>query len=228
MDGLGNDFVIFDNRKKITRLNKNEIIKIADRNFIGCDQLIFINKSNDFDAELDRTPTGRSSGQSGIRSIGLGLVATGTSTGERMVTGGAASTGLTVGRAEATRVTGAVAVTDGAAGVESDERSHTSAPRTATTTKTVNAALRLMISARRSFRVRPAVSSRKRGSTFMSSWGRHYTTASGRATSQFLVTARPTAWLTQDIGPPMRSVTEDSRERSPRPRTLGSQALRTR
>ena len=53
MDGLGNDFVIFDNRKKITRLNKSEIIKIADRNFIGCDQLIFINKSNDYDAELD-------------------------------------------------------------------------------------------------------------------------------------------------------------------------------
>ena len=53
MDGLGNDFVIFDNRKKITRLNKNEIVKIADRNFIGCDQLIFINKSNDYDAELD-------------------------------------------------------------------------------------------------------------------------------------------------------------------------------
>ena len=53
MDGLGNDFVIFDNRKKITQLNKNEIIKIADRNFIGCDQLIFINKSNDYDAELD-------------------------------------------------------------------------------------------------------------------------------------------------------------------------------
>ena len=53
MDGLGNDFVIFDNRKKITRLNKNEIVKIANRNFIGCDQLIFINKSNDYDAELD-------------------------------------------------------------------------------------------------------------------------------------------------------------------------------
>ena len=53
MDGLGNDFVIFDNRKKTTRLNKTEIIKIADRNFVGCDQLIFINKSNDYDAELD-------------------------------------------------------------------------------------------------------------------------------------------------------------------------------
>ena len=54
MDGLGNDFVIFDNRKKeVNHLNKDEIIKIADRNFIGCDQLIFINKSNDYDAELD-------------------------------------------------------------------------------------------------------------------------------------------------------------------------------
>ena len=53
MDGLGNDFVIFDNRKKATHLSKSEILKIADRNFIGCDQLIFINKSNDFDAELD-------------------------------------------------------------------------------------------------------------------------------------------------------------------------------
>ena len=53
MDGLGNDFVIFDNRKKVTQLNKSEIIKIADRNFIGCDQLIFINKSYDYDAELN-------------------------------------------------------------------------------------------------------------------------------------------------------------------------------
>ena len=53
MDGLGNDFVIFDNRKKATHLSKSEILKIADRNFIGCDQLIFINKSIDFDAELN-------------------------------------------------------------------------------------------------------------------------------------------------------------------------------
>ena len=53
MDGLGNDFVIFDNRKKITHLDKSEIVKIADRNFVGCDQLIFVNKSNDYDAELD-------------------------------------------------------------------------------------------------------------------------------------------------------------------------------
>ena len=53
MDGLGNDFVIFDNRKKVTQLDKSEIIKIADRNFIGCDQLIFINKRYDYDAELN-------------------------------------------------------------------------------------------------------------------------------------------------------------------------------
>ena len=53
MDGLGNDFVIFDNRKKVTHLDKSEIVKIADRNFIGCDQLIFINKSYDYDAELN-------------------------------------------------------------------------------------------------------------------------------------------------------------------------------
>ena len=63
MDGLGNDFVIFDNRKKITQLNKNEIIKIADRNFVGCDQIIFINKSKKYDAELDfyNSDGGRSS-----------------------------------------------------------------------------------------------------------------------------------------------------------------------
>ena len=42
MDGLGNDFVIIDNRQKITDLSKEQIIKICDRNFIGCDQLILI------------------------------------------------------------------------------------------------------------------------------------------------------------------------------------------
>ena len=53
MDGLGNDFVIFDNRQEVNLLNKSQIIKIANRKFIGCDQLIFINSSKDFDAELD-------------------------------------------------------------------------------------------------------------------------------------------------------------------------------
>ena len=42
MDGLGNDFVIIDNREKVTYLNKEQIIKICDRKFVGCDQLIII------------------------------------------------------------------------------------------------------------------------------------------------------------------------------------------
>jgi len=44
MDGLGNDFVIFDNRTNFISLSKNQIIKISDRNNIGCDQVILINK----------------------------------------------------------------------------------------------------------------------------------------------------------------------------------------
>jgi len=53
MDGLGNDFVIIDNRQKITNLNKEQIIKICDREFIGCDQLILIKKSEASDASLE-------------------------------------------------------------------------------------------------------------------------------------------------------------------------------
>ena len=52
MDGLGNDFVIIDNRKKITDLTKDQIIKICDRNFIGCDQLILIGVDKSADAYL--------------------------------------------------------------------------------------------------------------------------------------------------------------------------------
>ena len=44
MDGLGNDFIILDKRKKSISLTKEQIIKIADRNNIGCDQVIFIDK----------------------------------------------------------------------------------------------------------------------------------------------------------------------------------------
>ena len=43
MDGLGNDFIIFDNRTQSISLSKDQIIKISDRNNIGCDQVIFIN-----------------------------------------------------------------------------------------------------------------------------------------------------------------------------------------
>ena len=52
MDGLGNDFVIIDNRGDITRLSKEQIIKICDRNFIGCDQLILIENDDITDARL--------------------------------------------------------------------------------------------------------------------------------------------------------------------------------
>ena len=52
MDGLGNDFVIIDNRQEITKLSKEQIIKICDRNFIGCDQLILIEKDKTTDARL--------------------------------------------------------------------------------------------------------------------------------------------------------------------------------
>ena len=53
MDGLGNDFVIIDNRQTITNLTKEQIIKICDRKFIGCDQLILINKNDISDASLE-------------------------------------------------------------------------------------------------------------------------------------------------------------------------------
>ena len=53
MDGLGNDFVIIDTRQKIINLTKEQIIKICDRNFIGCDQLILIKKNETSDAALE-------------------------------------------------------------------------------------------------------------------------------------------------------------------------------
>ena len=53
MDGLGNDFVIIDNRSSPITLNQEQILKICDRKFIGCDQLIFINSHNQFDAKID-------------------------------------------------------------------------------------------------------------------------------------------------------------------------------
>mgnify|MGYP001159852369 FL=1 len=44
MDGLGNDFVIIDRRKEDLSLSKEQIIKIGDRNNVGFDQIIFIEK----------------------------------------------------------------------------------------------------------------------------------------------------------------------------------------
>jgi len=52
MDGLGNDFIIFDRRNKSISLTKDQIIKISDRNNIGCDQVIFVDKDNKNNASL--------------------------------------------------------------------------------------------------------------------------------------------------------------------------------
>ena len=53
MDGLGNDFVIIDQRIHDLNLSKDQIIKICDRIFIGCDQLILIKKNREIDAGLE-------------------------------------------------------------------------------------------------------------------------------------------------------------------------------
>ncbi len=52
MDGLGNDFIIFDKRKKSISLTKDQIIKISDRSNIGCDQVIFIDNDKNSNASL--------------------------------------------------------------------------------------------------------------------------------------------------------------------------------
>jgi len=52
MDGLGNDFIIFDKRKKSISLTKDQIIKISDRGNIGCDQVIFIDNDQSSNAYL--------------------------------------------------------------------------------------------------------------------------------------------------------------------------------
>ena len=53
MDGLGNDFVIIDQRIQDLNLSKDQIIRICDRSFIGCDQLILIKKNRKIDAGLE-------------------------------------------------------------------------------------------------------------------------------------------------------------------------------
>ena len=53
MDGLGNDFVIIDNRSNPINLNKEQILKVCDRKFIGCDQLIIINNHDKSDAKIN-------------------------------------------------------------------------------------------------------------------------------------------------------------------------------
>ena len=66
MDGLGNDFVIIDQRSKDIKLSNDQIVKICDRKFIGCDQLIFIKKNIKIDADLEfYNSDGSSSGACG-------------------------------------------------------------------------------------------------------------------------------------------------------------------
>jgi len=52
MDGLGNDFIIFDKRKNYISLTKGQIIQISERGNIGCDQVIFIDNDKSNDASL--------------------------------------------------------------------------------------------------------------------------------------------------------------------------------
>ena len=66
MDALGNDFIIIDQRSKNINLSKDQIIKICDRNFVGCDQLIYIKKNRIIDASLEfYNSDGSSSGACG-------------------------------------------------------------------------------------------------------------------------------------------------------------------
>ena len=53
MDGLGNDFVIIDQRHTQIELTNDQVKKICNRNFIGCDQLIFIKKNEKIDADME-------------------------------------------------------------------------------------------------------------------------------------------------------------------------------
>ena len=56
MHGLGNDFVIIDNRIENIDISKNLIHQLSDRKSgAGCDQLITINSSNesDIDASIE-------------------------------------------------------------------------------------------------------------------------------------------------------------------------------
>ncbi len=52
MDGLGNDFVIIDQRNNQFELANDQVKKICNRNFIGCDQLILIKKNEKIDADM--------------------------------------------------------------------------------------------------------------------------------------------------------------------------------
>ena len=52
MQSLGNDFVIIDARSEEIELSNDQITKICDRDYIGCDQLIILKKNQNTDASL--------------------------------------------------------------------------------------------------------------------------------------------------------------------------------
>ena len=54
MHGLGNDFVIIDNRQNLVKIkNKETLKKIGSRNFgIGCDQILIIESYDNKNAEV--------------------------------------------------------------------------------------------------------------------------------------------------------------------------------
>ena len=54
MHGLGNDFVIIDNRQNLVKIKKKETLKkICSRNFgIGCDQMLIIESYDNKNAEV--------------------------------------------------------------------------------------------------------------------------------------------------------------------------------
>ena len=45
MDGLGNDFIIIDRRENSIEISKNKIIELGNRDNIGFDQIILIEKN---------------------------------------------------------------------------------------------------------------------------------------------------------------------------------------
>ena len=45
MDGLGNDFIIIDRRENSIEISKNKIIELQNRENIGFDQIILIEKN---------------------------------------------------------------------------------------------------------------------------------------------------------------------------------------
>jgi diaminopimelate epimerase len=53
MNGVGNDFVIFDARKSPISLTSEQITKISDRKNIGCDQLIIMKSSSEADCLME-------------------------------------------------------------------------------------------------------------------------------------------------------------------------------